>query len=111
MSSTYPIENALFNWESGASHLELVEGRDGGVLALVTVEAIRDGLRQRIGSTYRAADLARLYGEGTDWVRQLPAIDSARPDLVELTDAAFWLMLQNASDFAGGRLITEENEG
>ena len=68
------------------------------------VDAVREGLRRRIGPTFTAAELADLYGRGTDWCLQeafdaAPGLDA---DPQSLADAAFWLYLRGASDFAGG---------
>jgi hypothetical protein len=66
---------------------------------------VRLELRRRLGATFTAAELADLYGAGTDWALQLPGVDPASPDLQEMIDAAFWLHLKSAGDFAGGRRI------
>jgi hypothetical protein len=103
----YPLENALFQWESGKRRLDEIEGPRERRLADRVVEAIREELRRRIGPTFAAADLADLYGQGTDWAQQLafdaaPAIEG---EAGSLTDAAFWLYLRSATDFAGGRQL------
>lgn len=100
----YPLENALFQWEAGIERLRQLER--GGMLRgdQVTVP-VREELRRRLGATFSAADLADLYGAGTDWASQLGGVDPGMPDLQDLVDAAFWLHLQAASDFAGGRRI------
>ena len=103
--TTYPLDNALFNWEAGARHLGRIEAAGGGGGALRTIGTIRDEIRRRVGVTFSAAELADFYGQGTDWVRHLDGIDPATPDLQELIDAAFWEQLKAASDFAGGRLL------
>jgi hypothetical protein len=103
----YPLENALFQWETGIERLRGPRGRTAE--ADVVVDAVRDELRRRLGATFRAAELAAVYGEGTDWVRHIPGVDPAMPDLQEVTDAAFWLHLQSAGDFAGGRCIEIED--
>ena len=101
---TYPLENALFQWEAGIERLRDLER--GGMLRgdQVTVP-VREELRRRLGATFTAAELADLYGSGTDWASQLSGVDPAMSDLQDLVDAAFWLHLQAASDFAGGRRI------
>jgi hypothetical protein len=103
----YPLDNALFQWESGKRRLDEFEDPRERRLADRVVEAIRDELRRRIGPTFSAAELAALYGEGTDWCQQV-AIDVA-PAMEEeaqtLGDAAFWLYLRGATDFAGGRKL------
>ncbi len=105
---SYPLENALFQWEEGYRRLEELrdDPRDYRRAARV-VDAIRDELRRRIGPTFRAAQLADLYAQGTDWVGEvtrgvMPATD-IEPSL--LGDAAFWLYLRGATDFAGGRQV------
>ncbi|HXR59966.1 MAG TPA: hypothetical protein VN732_01435 [Solirubrobacterales bacterium] len=103
----YPLDNALFQWESGKRSLEEIEEPRQRRMADRVVDAIREELRRRIGPTFSAAELADLYGEGTDWCQQValdvaPAIEG---DAQSLGDAAFWLYLRGASDFAGGRKL------
>jgi hypothetical protein len=103
----YPLENALFQWEQGWRELQAVEDPRDRRLADRLVEAVREELRRRIGPTFSAAELAELYGKGTDWCQQV-AIDvtlGAQPDAQSLADAAFWLYLRGAVDFAGGRQL------
>jgi hypothetical protein len=104
----YPLENALFQWEEGWRALEgLRDDQAARRKADRVVAAVREELRRRIGPTFRAAELAELYGRGTDWCLQV-ALDVA-PDLEadprSLADAAFWLYLRGAGDFAGGRRL------
>jgi hypothetical protein len=101
---SYPLENALFNWEAGIARLRELES-EGALRGDQVTVPVRLELRRRLGATFTAAELADLYGEGTDWVLQLPGIDPASAELQELIDAAFWLHLQAAGDFAGGRRI------
>jgi hypothetical protein len=103
----YPLENALFQWEEGWRELQAIDDARSRRMADRVVEAIRDQLRRRIGPTFTAAELAELYGRGTDWCQQV-AIDVAPPiegDAQMLGDAAFWLYLRGATDFAGGRQL------
>lgn len=103
----YPLENALFQWEQGWRELQAVDDPRARRLADRVTEAVRDELRRRIGPTFSAAELAGLYGEGTDWCQQV-AIDVASGvhlDAQSLADAAFWLYLRGATDFAGGRQL------
>jgi hypothetical protein len=104
----YPLENAFFQWEEGWRTLQgLNDDPRARRLADRVVAAVREELRRRIGPTFRAAELAELYGRGTDWCLQV-ALDAA-PDLdtdpQSLADAAFWLYLRGASNFAGGRQL------
>jgi hypothetical protein len=105
----YSLENALFQWEEGMRALRAIEGPRERRQADRLVGAIQDELRRRIGPTFSAADLAELYGRGTDWCLQV-ATDVApglAGDARSLADAAFWMYLRGATDFAGGRqLIT-----
>jgi hypothetical protein len=104
---TYPLENALFQWEEGWRQLQAIAEPRERRLADRFVGAVRDELRRRIGPTFNAAELAELYGRGTDWCLQV-AIDVApaiEGDAQSLADAAFWLYLRGAGDFAGGRQL------
>jgi hypothetical protein len=103
----YPLENALFQWEEGYRELQALRDPRARRLADRLIDAIRDELRRRIGVTFTAAELADLYGRGTDWCLQV-AIDAApglEGDSRSLADAAFWLYLRGATDFAGGRQL------
>jgi hypothetical protein len=104
---TYPLENALFQWEEGWRELQAISDPRSRRLADRVVEAIREELRRRIGATFTAAELAELYRRGTDWCQQV-TIDVApviEADSQALGDAAFWLYLRGATDFAGGRQL------
>lgn len=104
---SYPLENALFQWEEGLRALRAIDDPRERRQADRVVAAIQDELRRRIGSTFSAAALADLYGRGTDWCLQV-ATDTApglAGDAQSLGDAAFWLYLRGATDFAGGRQL------
>jgi hypothetical protein len=103
----YPLENALFQWEEGWRELQAIDDPKARRLADRVVEAVREELRRRIGPTFTAAELAELYGRGTDWSLQV-AIDVApamEGSAQSLADAAFWAYLRGAGDFAGGRQL------
>jgi len=102
---SYPLENALFQWEEGLRSLRAIEDVRERRLADHVVGAVQDELRRRIGSTFAAAELAELYGRGTDWCLQVAqdAAPGIAADARALADAAFWLYLRGATDFAGGR--------
>jgi hypothetical protein len=104
---SYPLENALFQWEEGYRSLQAIEDPRERRLADRVIDAIREELRRRIGPTFSAAELAGLYGEGTDWCQRV-AFDvapAAEGDAQSLGDAAFWLYVRSATDFAGGRQL------
>ena len=77
----YPLENALFQWEEGLRALRAIEAPRERRLADRVVAAIQDELRRRIGPTFSAAELADLYGRGTDWCLQVAsdAAPSSKP--------------------------------
>ena len=104
---SYPLENALFQWEEGLLVLRAIEDARERRRADRVVAAIQDELRRRIGPTFRAAELAELYGRGTDWCLQvaLDTMPGLEADSRSLADAAFWLYLRGATDFAGGRQL------
>lgn len=104
---TYSLENALFQWEEGWRVLQELGPGQARRRADRVVAAVTDGLRQRIGPTFRAADLAELYATGTEWCVQeaIEAVPDVEADPQSLADAAFWLYLRGASDFAGGRQL------
>jgi hypothetical protein len=104
---SYPLENALFQWEEGWRALQSIDDPRQRRLADRVTGAIRDELRRRIGPTFNAAELADLYGKGTDWCQQvvLDVAPGAEGDAQSLADAAFWIYLHGATDFAGGRQL------
>jgi hypothetical protein len=108
MTAGRSFENALFEWEDGRRRLEaLSEDPAARRRAHRIVDAIRDELRRRVGITFSADELADCYAQGTEWCLQLAnEIAPGSADAQALADAAFWLHLQNASDFAGGRRLT-----
>jgi hypothetical protein len=104
---SYPLANALFQWEEGYRALQAISDPRERRLADRVVDVVREELRRRIGPTFTAAELADLYGTGTDWCLQV-AIDvapAAEGEAQSLADAAFWLYLRGAGDFAGGRQL------
>ena len=103
---SYPLENALFNWEAGIDRLRELE-RSGELRGDDVTVPVREELRRRLGATFTASDLAALYGEGTDWALLLPGVDPGMSDVQELIDAAFWQHLQSAFDFAGGQVVVD----
>lgn len=101
----YSLDNAMFQWEEGRRALSaLSENPATRQRAHRVVDAIREELRRRVGVTFTAAELADCYGRGTEWCMQLATqVSPTVSDAQALADAAFWLYLQGASDFAGGR--------
>lgn len=109
----YPLDNALFQWEEGASRLrELSSDPRASRNAQRAVDAIRDELRRRIGPTFSAQELAELYGRGTDWcldaARRAAPMSAVDLDPQAIVDGAFFLYLRGAYDYSGGRIIPAE---
>ncbi len=101
------FENALFQWDEGRRRLEAI-GEDPAARRRAdrVVEAIREELRRRVGITFTAAELADCYAGGTEWCLQIAMeIAPGTTDGQALADAAFWLHLRGALDFAGGRRL------
>jgi hypothetical protein len=103
----YPLENALFQWEEGVRALRAIDDPRRRRLADRVIGSIREDLRRRIGATFTAGELADLYGRGTDWCQQIAAdvAPAMGGDAQALGDAAFWLHLRGATDYAGGRQL------
>ncbi len=107
---SYPVENALYEWEEGARRLQSL-GADPRVYRNVNraIDAVRDELRRRVGATFTVADLADLYGRGTDWCLEVAA--EVAPDQASgwdpqvIADAAFHQHLRGARDWAGGKRL------
>jgi hypothetical protein len=104
---SYSVEGAVLQWEEGYSRLEAVRSEPGLHRALGrAVVAVEDELRKRLGSTFSVAELAGLYREDSDWGLELTM--HALPGRSELwdsstvVDAAFYLYMREAADFAGG---------
>jgi hypothetical protein len=101
-------ENAVLQWEDGYRRLEEMRSEPPLYRALGRgVVAVQDELRRRLGSTFTVAELAKLYRDGTDWTLDLAML--ARPEDIGrwnpsvAADAAFYLYMREAADFAGGR--------
>jgi hypothetical protein len=102
------IENAVFQWEEGYRRLEDARSEPALHRALArAVVAVEDELRKRLGSTFSIGELVALYRQGTDWALDLtlyPRPEDVRHwDPSVAADAAFYLYMREAADFAGGR--------
>jgi hypothetical protein len=110
---SYPVDSALYQWEDGNRRLrELSEDRRQAARANRAVAAIKDELRRRIGPTFSSAELADLYGQGTDWAleaaRWAAPEDSTALDPQAIVDGTFYQYLRGATDWSGGRLAPAE---
>jgi hypothetical protein len=106
----YAIENARFQWEEGERRV-----RDAGEPARSDLEravlAVLDELRRRLGSSFTIAELADLYGAGTDWADDIAQRSRAGGDSAAVVDAAFGRYAREASDFAGGKVRADRRGG
>jgi hypothetical protein len=110
----YPLDNALFQWEEGARRLRELDAEPRTARnARRSVEAIREELRRRIGPTFKAQELADLYGRGTDWcleaARRAAPMAAVDLDPQAIVDGAFFEYLRGAYDYSGGRVSTEQD--
>jgi hypothetical protein len=108
LDPTPETENAVLQWEEGYRRLEETRSEPPLYRALGRgVVAVQDELRKRLGSTFTVAELAQLYRDGTDWTLELSMRgrpeDLGRWDPSVAADAAFYLYMREAADFAGGR--------
>jgi hypothetical protein len=104
---SYPIENAIFQWEEGYRRLQAARSDPSPYRTLGRmVMAVEEELRKKLGSSFSTAELVAVYADGTDWAleRSLEAApeDSAAWDTATAVDAAFYLYMRQAVDFAGG---------
>ena len=106
----YSVDNAIYEWEEGHRRLQELRG-DPRLYRRVSraIDAVRIELRHRIGPTFTVAELAELYAQGTDWCLEVAALvapeEATDWDPQVIADAAFYLYLRGARDWAGGRQI------
>jgi hypothetical protein len=98
----------VLQWEDGFRKLEAARSDPSLYRALGrAVVSVQDELRKRLGSKFSVRELASLYRQGTDWTLEhsLGATAAGGPpvDTAVAADAAFYLYMREASDFAGGR--------
>ena len=106
------VESAVLQWEEGYRRLQESRSEPPLYRALGRiVVSVQDELRKRLGSTFSVAELAALYRDvATDWAFEVgtgltPGLpdDLDRWDPSAAADAAFYLYMREAADFAGGR--------
>lgn len=103
------VELAMAEWEAGYREVEELRSDPRRYRAAArAVEAIGQELRRRLGSTFTLDELVALYGDGTDWALELAMRMGARlPEALDAraADAAFYLYMREAADWAGGRHV------
>jgi hypothetical protein len=98
----YTIENALFQWEEGEARIRAADDRERLALDRAAYVVV-DELRRRLGGAFTIAELAELYGEGTDWVSDEVQRRFLDTDTSAAVNAGFLRFARSASDYAGGR--------
>jgi hypothetical protein len=98
----YAIENALFQWEEGEARIRDASGADALELDRAARTVVEE-LRRRLGGSFTLGELAELYGEGTDWVRDEVQRRFSEVSTSAAVDAGFLRYARSASDYAGGR--------
>ncbi|HZP74091.1 MAG TPA: hypothetical protein VFA97_12015 [Gaiellaceae bacterium] len=98
------VELARQHWLDGTRRIEGARGDPRRHTRLLGgVEAVLDGLRQRVGQTFTLAELARAYDGADDWVREL--LDEQEPEGAvpsepgTIADAAFHAYARGAVDY------------
>jgi hypothetical protein len=100
------LTNARQQWAEGKRQLdaageETARSRHLGIL----VDAVTAELPKRVGPTFTLAQLADVYEQSDDWVRDVvlaampPRSRAGIKDTVLVQDAAFALYQQSASDY------------
>ena len=102
------FDTAVLDWEEGYRRVEATRAdpaRNRNMGRVVT--AVMDELRKRLGSRFTVTELVDLYREWGDVLSDVGM--AALPpgaDLIDVSagcDAAFYLYMREAQDFAGGR--------
>ncbi len=102
------LQNAVFEWEDGYRRVEAARS-DPARHRLIgrVVVAVEDELRKRLGSRFTVKELVALYRNASDILLDVgmaalpPGTDFG--DVSAAVDAAFYLYMREAADFAGGR--------
>jgi hypothetical protein len=105
----YAIENALFQWEEGEARIRDASGNEARELDRAARLVVEE-LRRRLGGAFTLGELADLYGEGTDWVRDEIQLRFSDVQTSTAVDAGFLRYARSASDYAGGRRRILEEE-
>ena len=105
------FEELIGLWQDGQRRLAGADPDTRPTLELVT-DAIVVELRRRLGGSFTADELARLYLEqGTDWCFDLATrvapLTPAAWDLPTVAGAAFARYAREASDYGGGRRVED----
>ena len=102
------FHTAVLDWEEGFRRLQATRSNPGQNRMLGrVVTAIEDEVRKQLGSRFTISELVALYRERGDLLCDFGmATLPPGADLTDVTaacDAAFYLYMREAQDFAGGR--------
>jgi hypothetical protein len=102
------LQTAVLDWEEGYRRVQ-AKRTDAAQHRLLgrAATAVQAELRKRLGSRFTVAELVSLYREYGDVLcdvgtAALPP-DADLTDVSAACDAAFYLYMREAEDFAGGR--------
>lgn len=106
------FENAIYQWRQGERRLGVAPPERVRTLERV-IDALVAELRRRLGGRFTTQELVDLYGEGPSWCLQV-AMATAQEDPWAwdsnvVVDAAFNRYLREATDYAGGKRVLEDN--
>lgn len=92
----YALDLALDQWNEGERRV----GADPHMQD--AIDDVLAALRRRLGA-FEIAELAELYGQGTDWAHEIAQHRAYGTESTYAVDAAFARYARQASDYAGGR--------
>jgi hypothetical protein len=97
------VEVAMQEWAQGARRLgELQLPPDRRRVVLAVVDEVVDELERRVGQVFTLRDLAVVYSESSEWVREVAQRTTEHVwahDLSVVQDAAFARFARRAADF------------
>jgi hypothetical protein len=108
------LDNTVFEWQEGYARVETARSQPGRSRALGrVVTAVEDELRKQLGSRFTVGELVGLYRTHGDSFLDL-AMAALPPgegldDVSAARDAAFYLYMREAADFAGGRPLARRS--
>jgi hypothetical protein len=105
----YALDNALYQWGEADRRMSGASARERDELER-SARAVYEELRRRLGASFMAADLARLYGEDLGWAEDAARRASQVADLTTAIDCAFARYARMAADWAGGRTHQREDD-
>ena len=110
------FQTAVLEWEEGYRRIQATRANAGHNRMLGrAVTAVEDELRKRLGSRFTVSELVGLYRERGDLLCDVgmatlpPGADLT--DVSAACDAAFYLYMREAQDFAGGRPVRAGQAG